>query len=135
MSVKYRIFLTSQGSRSKTIVYSDSKSYMVGLDGTLYENYGLPTKPMWESVFDDDVELSIFTGLVDSTGKEIYEGDIIHVGGWRYPRQVVKFYDGAFRGHNQYVGQGYLVYELLKTNKVDVVGNVFENPERLNNDE
>ncbi len=41
----------------------DSKNffprYFIGLDGNLYEDYGLPGKPIWETVFDADFKIEI----------------------------------------------------------------------------
>lgn len=81
-------------------------------------------------IMDDEMNfLQLNTGMVDSLGRPIFEGDIIHVAGWRFPRQVVKMHNGGFRGLNKYVGEGYLIHNLLQTNTVDVVGNIFENPD------
>lgn len=84
-----------------------------------------------EHVSGKDVIIMEYTGLTDSSGKEIYEDDIIHIGGWRYPRQIVKFRDGGYKGVNKYVGEGFFISELLKTNVVTVIGNIHDNPELI----
>lgn len=84
---------------------------------------------VWSS--EKDGILMQYTGLTDSSGKEIYEDDIIHIGGWRYPRQLVKFKDGGYKGINRYVGEGFFISELLKTNVVSVIGNLYDNPELI----
>ncbi len=86
---------------------------------------GLPWKSETEGI------LMQYTGLKDSSGREIYEDDIIHIGGWRYPRQLVKFKDGSYRGTNKYAGEGFIISELLKTSVVSVIGNLYENPELI----
>lgn len=83
----------------------------------------------WDS--EKEGILMQYTGLLDSSGREIYEDDIIHIGGWRYARQVVKFRNGAYRGINKYVGEGFVISELLKTNVVSVVGNIYDTPELI----
>ncbi len=87
-----------------------------------------------------DFELMQFTGLLDKNGKEIYEGDII-----RYETSEdfdaestydeiaeVKFINGVF--DPVYLSKRELhTYEdaLLIVGKIEVIGNIYENPELL----
>lgn len=75
--------------------------------------------------------LSRFTGLLDKNGKEIYEGDIV-----RHPEYY--FYDHLMpggieviewdgNGFNELLWFGYGNYP----DHVEVIGNVFQNPELL----
>ena len=84
------------------------------------------------SVQDDDGFKTIdplipmqFTGLKDKNGKEIYEGDIISGG---YGGNNVVEYDGAAFSPFAITGS-----ELVDDpEKVEVIGNIYENPELLN---
>lgn len=74
----------------------------------------------------ENFELMQYTGLYDSTAIEFCEGDILEDDGeyWK-----VEFYDGAF--WVVAIG-GTAVAELLIDNDyMDLVGNIYENPELL----
>lgn len=89
-----------------------------------------------------------FTGLKDKNGKDIYEGDILDArvqdecisdlskwkyklivffsdkGSWEAKEKMDQFSGSVFPFHNDH-------YEIL-LNKTKVIGNIFENPELLN---
>lgn len=74
-----------------------------------------------------------FTGLKDKNGKEIYEGDIleltIHSGVY-----VVAFENAEYVIYRQQVERD-MTFHLggYKQEVINVIGNIYENPELLNN--
>ena len=69
-----------------------------------------------------------FTGLHDKHGKKVYEGDIVRVG--KMLRKVI-FVDAKFQltgidnAHNA-------LYDLQPSDELEIIGNLYENPELLN---
>lgn len=91
-----------------------------------------PNLPYW-----GNCNMMEFTGLKDKNGKEIWEGDVV-VKWWvsitgntkvNEGQGVVKFNKGKF----YYVSQGGTVlldgHEYDISDKLEVIGNVYENPE------
>lgn len=79
----------------------------------------------------DDEYLMQSTGLVDKNGKEIFEGDIVKMSKDVYSEptyyEVVRHYGGGYRLESKQHG-----CELwLRHTDCEVVGNVYENPELL----
>ena len=79
----------------------------------------------------NEVEVMQFTGLLDKQGVEIYEGDIIL---WENSdsekvKSKVVFYNGAFRMRNM----DFLLHDYMDSNVFEVIGNIYENPELLEN--
>ena len=75
----------------------------------------------------DSKTIGQFTGLVDSTGKEIYEDDIISTEDGRLG--IIEFHNGSFvvnYGENMVQA----LYEMQNW-KLMILGNRFENPELL----
>jgi len=92
----FRILYTAQDG-SKTLHYPDDKTLMIGLDGTVYENYGTQEKPFWENVFDtyEQPIIQQATGIRDRNQMMIYEGDSL-VFLYSGHKGKVKFKDGIF---------------------------------------
>ena len=88
----------------------------------------------------DDVILMQSTGLKDKNGKEIFEGDVAVMDGWRrqgvtFGTQEVEEEFGSvriYRGFNLYLGGG---YPNAVMSEFEVIGNIYENPELMEGDE
>ena len=80
----------------------------------------------------DEIELMQYTGLKDKNNKEIYEGDIVKLRA-NHGIGVVKYYDewGAFVV--EYIKPRPLVVLGMSYYKedIEVIGNIYENPELL----
>jgi len=86
----------------------------------------------------DEVELMQFTGLKDKNGKEIFEGDIVkrtwRLSYWESPTIetfVVGSKDCPFNDYkwiNEFEEDDYKILDKF----VEVIGNIYENPELLN---
>lgn len=87
--------------------------------------------------FIDKDTIGQYTGLKDKNGKEIYEGDIIHIPenweeyGWASGENYeIDFKDGRFRLKPKYKPNA-TGYDLEFTNEIEVIGNIYDNPELL----
>jgi uncharacterized phage protein (TIGR01671 family) len=81
----------------------------------------------------DDVEIMQYTGLHDKNGKEIYEGDIVKyqisdtqhsIGDVQWDNLQMRFF---FSGYYHGTLDSYYIV------KSEVIGNIYENPELLKN--
>ncbi|EJL29971.1 YopX family protein [Brevibacillus sp. BC25] len=85
------------------------------------------------SKYLDEVNLLQYTGLRDKNGKEIYEGDIVHVPDHDWNGYVMFTGDCqyALKGKTVLGNDGYLLFTQIYINKCEVIGNIYENPELL----
>lgn len=82
------------------------------------------------------VELMQYTGLKDKNGKEIYEGDIVK-NERHYFTTSVEYYGSSFNCKSEglplhtFIDEHY--GEDSAKNSIEVIGNIYENPELLTN--
>ena len=80
----------------------------------------------------DDCTLMQYTGVKDKNGREIYEGDIVEQLSERTYESVkgtVKFFDGSYLIEFLSGDNGVFLFDEVAYN--EVLGNVYENPELL----
>lgn len=65
-----------------------------------------------------------YTRLKDKTGKEIYEGDIVE--DYRNELFVINYNDGCFNFNSNRISK-----EIIQQGSIEVIGNIYENPELL----
>ena len=79
--------------------------------------------------------LELWTGLLDSKEKEIYEGDIVKVCDRETNEGIFEVYFSERYSAFEFVGANSLGwYELRRMTTFEVIGNIYENPELLNQD-
>lgn len=77
---------------------------------------------------DERYIFSEYTGLEDKNGKEIYEGDIFHIGSKKI-LYVVEWIDCGLKG-SQIKNKSWIGLDYWKDD-IEVIGNIYENPELL----
>ena len=78
----------------------------------------------------DEIELMQSTGLKDKNGQEIFEGDVVKCNGLLGTIESLKaMWICSFVKYNNYQKVGFFAQE------IEVVGNIYENPELLEDKE
>ncbi len=80
----------------------------------------------WEFVEVDRFELMQYTGLKDCNDVEVYEGDIVE--NFLTDRFEIKYIEDKARFS---IGEDNINKTIVKTEKIKVIGNIYENPELL----
>jgi len=107
---------------------ADKEYFQITFNGILID--GTP------STNQEDYVVMQYTGLKDKNGKEIYEGDIAMVDlrptlPWCMP-SVIEFAHGRFRYNQDHIRIPLADVEIMSiTSEHEVIGNIYENPELL----
>ena len=81
-------------------------------------------------IVNNDLHLMQSTGLKDKNGKEIFEGDVVKCNGLLGTIKSLKaMWICSFVKYNNYQKVGFFAQE------IEVVGNIYENPELLEDEE
>ncbi len=84
-----------------------------------------------QSYMCDEFELMQFTWLMDKNGKEIFEWDVLEVDYcWKY-KVTVEFYEWRFAPLVQ-VEEWYKCIDSCVQSSLEIIWNIYENPELLN---
>lgn len=78
---------------------------------------------------DETLVKMLQTGLKDKRGNNIYEGDVVYFANTKVPRWI-KFHNGSFtlfQGESRRLTLG----ELWPTEDIEVIGNIYDTPELL----
>jgi len=84
------------------------------------------------TVGEDKYDINTHTGLRDKNGKEIYEGDIAR---GRYNNWIISFESGCFQGKQSNCVSHLVPICNMASEMIEVIGNIYENPELLGVDE
>ena len=104
---------------AKEIVINDGKVFRNWQD---YEDY-IPD--------DNTIELVWFTGLVDKAGKDIFEGDIIQCTNHSVKKNGLVMMEQGMWNWEYKLGAVSWLWDVIGRWKGTVIGNRFENPELL----
>ena len=110
------------------------KNILIGLKGEIKTVGALSGKFLYD--VKDRIILTQFTGLLDKSGKEIYEGDILQCHVYSCPaRYVIEWNDSSAsffaRVLNEELKTVYATTWKDFINKDEVIGNIYENKELL----
>lgn len=102
----------------------DDQDYLLDSGGVLYY-YNSDTWDLRKAKPKENHVVQRFTGLLDKSGKEIYEGDIINI----YNNNTknigrIDFIYGGFR-------LNYLDMQMYSKSELEIIGNIFQNSELL----
>ncbi|KMP32185.1 hypothetical protein TU52_18670 [Bacillus cereus] len=132
--IKFRLW----DKKYDMLEYDDSPDLLIGMDGKVYQkeerNYAGTSFIEYEVA--NHFEIMQYTGLKDKNGKEIYEGDVVEhkdysagaiIFGGNQPtlKSVIQWKDYYNGYHLAGLGNSF------KGEEVEVIGNIYENPELI----
>lgn len=106
------------------IYFSASETELDGASRIFYPNYAII----------DSATLGQYTGLIDTNGKKIFEGDILeyHTENGRAHKGFVFFKDGLATFACQTLNKSLYIPLLFCRYPLTIIGNIYDNPERQN---
>jgi uncharacterized phage protein (TIGR01671 family) len=122
-AIKFRAW--DKRSKLMSGVYEPFRYYVEGVDDSfVFQDCEIP-------INSSDLEIMQYTGLKDKNGKEIYEGDIVSgrfgINTFVIPQEMKMLHTGGASNMSCY-GWDFNGYDATQ---VEVIGNIFENPELL----
>jgi uncharacterized phage protein (TIGR01671 family) len=111
--IKFRVWAKGQ----RKMFYD---GFTLNPDGKISQTWG---------IYEHNLEIMQFTGLLDKNGKEIYEGDIFSIAPDAYHKyteiNVVEYSEGI------YLLEDHGLYLSDYNSRGEVIGNIYENKELL----
>jgi uncharacterized phage protein (TIGR01671 family) len=126
------VYPSNDGSKIDHVGFPETyyEKYYGHLDETESNTSDLDEMDGWIWLLSN-FEIMQFTGLLDAKGKEIYEGDILNLPGMNTLHEVA-FHQGSFNtGFKKRSGNNYTDIGIDTTTRLEIIGNVYENPELL----
>jgi uncharacterized phage protein (TIGR01671 family) len=101
-------------------------------EGMIYINSSTDTHVLggeyaYEIISSGEYPTMQYTGLKDKNGVEVYEGDVVKVNG---EYMEVYFKDGYFGWGWEH--EGVYSFDPFGVEEIEVIGNIYENPELVN---
>nr|DAX72251.1 MAG TPA: YopX protein [Caudoviricetes sp.] len=120
--VEYDTNLIGIDFLNKTVTFA---GYTDGEEVDNLEKYSFDENDI---LYKKDLKIMQYTGLKNKNNKEIYEGDIFHIGSKKI-LYIVEWIDCGLKGiqirNKSWIGLDYW------KDDIEVIGNVYENPELL----
>ena len=133
MIPKYRAWLKTEKRMIETddLLDIDYENEVVTTQQVYFEN-GLPNDRDLDNFVFEEIKLMQSTGLKDKNGKEVFVGDIIKcTRGCLHEVYIEKEYGGTYFGGMPAVYLKDLREGYAWTEHEEIIGNVYENPELL----
>ena len=136
--IKFRIYLDKMYYQDEYIEYNTNLigidflnktvTFAAYTDGEGVDNLEKYSFDENDILYKKDLKIMQYTGLKDKNNKEIYEGDIFHIGSKKI-LYVVEWIDCGLKGR-QIKNISWIGLDYWKDD-IEVIGNIYENPELM----